>query len=509
MLLFVANSPDFHQAERRCWWTCVHPAIMAPAPCLLLLELCDSNGNHPLLFLIADELALSLMTVGALACTCRTLRPTFHHWLSSRTTTGASLTASVRELWALVRLAQRLPSLAEIHVIGTDDNNSVTPIAATKTVTQYTQILSLASSGPVDSISLECAAEALDALDDIPMSTALLCTSGAGKTLNAFKRHLRTSAPRATEVVAARARTVLDGWKAMAATPGSRGGIALAGLRSAAASGGAVDLNEALAGVGDDAARFALTLMAARFAMTLTDSPPSSTAQAAGAGASHYRHSRHATPSSSLSGWPIGGPGPSSGAFALRTGRYLPMPLLRRSSTTLSCERVGDKQAAVLGGLLASGCLCQLVRLNLSTNSIGDTGVQWISRAIASGAMRTLQYLNLSCNRLGDSGLAALAASLRGDDGICSLPQLSALNLAYNKFETGGLLSLIDTLAVGDVAPRMEDLSLRSNRLTSAGLLRLAGLVASDALPRLRRLRIDDNHTALKAACAKRKIVRG
>ena len=440
--------------------------VLVPVPVYMLplLDVTDDGGAYPLVILVA-EASSSLRSVSSLACTCRSVGPCLRQWMSQQTSASLPLDGPFDELLALSRLAATLPNLSELHVTSTISvpGDPAAELAAHCCAERLRDCLGQPL--PFESKTLLVAEKAITELEDLPMSAELLVASGAGRAVNALRKHLlRSPCDSSGDPLATRAKLLIEQWTALVRTTSSRGCLKCAPLRAAAARGGSLNLASVLSGVSGDQARHTLTALSCSLG-------------------------RRVAP----------------GVFALDFGRHLVPRMVRCAANQLLCPRVRDSIAAVLSGALCSGALTGLRRLNLSDSAVCDTGLRWLSKAVACGALCQLTYWNLSCNKIGDAGLTALATALTDHSG--ALAALETLLLSYNPFEAPGLMALARAFSTARPPPPLQELSLRATP-THAALTDLAALVARGALPRLKRLRVDDPPHELKAACVARQVER-
>lgn len=182
---------------------------------------------------------------------------------------------------------------------------------------------------------------------------------------------------------------------------------------------------------------------------------------------------------------------------------------------------------ALLGLLAGSGELSQLRALDISTteeppegtkvalsgrnrrrsstpNAFGDEGMVAFTSTLARGVLPSLELLYLSDTILGPVGVGALAGALaRG-----AMPSLSLLNLNRNVVTDAGLELL---LRVSESLGGLTHLWLQHNCITDAGMLSLATLLASGALPALRVCVVGGNPASdmAQAAVAQSLATRG
>jgi len=370
-----------------------------------LLNVVDESGSHPLLLLVVEHCAgASLEPVAALCCTCRPISLTVRRWLCAQAHVTLSLgnvpSTALRRLGAL---ACRLHGLTEIYLL------TKPPTIAADMVAAHVNCIREAGKAPLPFCeSVQTAVlQAMWTLEGVQMSPSLLASSGAGRAVKELKKHLRRvdegfsqSTSRLASMLATRTQLVLVQWKMVARVPGACAGLELAPLRAVAARGGLLQLPDVLAGVASDEARFALTLLSARFVTRL----------APGASAFNLGNQHR---------WSA--PGRGSGARGL-PDLYLgnadgvghaDSVLIQRHAATLGSCRPGSSQMPLLAGLLASGALENLRKLNLSGNHLNEGAFLWLARAVSSGALHRLTAINLSSNSLGDHGLSAIARALQ------------------------------------------------------------------------------------------------
>eukprot|EP00961_Rhodomonas_salina_P109945 1479641-Rhodomonas_salina.3 len=161
----------------------------------------------------------------------------------------------------------------------------------------------------------------------------------------------------------------------------------------------------------------------------------------------------------------------------------------------LWCNRIRNKGASWLAGVMGKGSLSVLKHLDLSGNAITEEG----GRKLASVFWRcsALEELNLSGNALGDEGIADLAGVL----GRC--PQLTSLELSHIGMGERGARRLSEGL---ERCPWLTHLNLSWNTLGAQGLLGLGGgLQACSSLLRLnlRGSALDDEGACVLAHALK------
>ena len=83
--------------------------------------------------------------------------------------------------------------------------------------------------------------------------------------------------------------------------------------------------------------------------------------------------------------------------------------LMKLDLCPISEYGIGIVGMQALAGVVSSGALAQLTRLDLDGNSIGDTGMSALASACASRALHKLKELHLYSNQIGDAGLSSLA----------------------------------------------------------------------------------------------------
>ena len=229
----------------------------------------ESTGDYPLLVLVAESCGDgALPAVAALACASRSFAPTLRRWLRAQRVASISAAAPIPDVCRLVRLACAYPTLLEIHVMGgaeaatrDDEEDAATELKR-----------SIESSLEDSALGLFELEKGLEALEERRMTVERLQSSGLGRAVQALKRQLRSTVlvseayQQAASRCTMRCERLLLQWKALVARPGSRGRVLTPPLRAVAEQHGVLFLPEVLAGVGDEAARFVLTLAAARYA---------------------------------------------------------------------------------------------------------------------------------------------------------------------------------------------------------------------------------------------------
>ena len=198
--------------------------------------------------------------------------------------------------------------------------------------------------------------------------------------------------------------------------------------------------------------------------------------------------------------------------------RFVPMTcvLLRDAdivelhSTTWNHQSLTTDDVATLAMILRTNGLPKMQRLNLKGNDLGDAGVQALSEEFGNGAAPSLRYLVLTQSNVGPVGAEALSAALRrgalpkltnleiarnplGNQGVATLaaplrklPALTELSLDDCEIDDGGVASLVDNLGKDDFQS-LQYLWLEGNKITDAGITKIAAAIRAGGLPKMRR----------------------
>jgi len=153
---------------------------------------------------------------------------------------------------------------------------------------------------------------------------------------------------------------------------------------------------------------------------------------------------------------------------------------------------IGDEGMHALCEGLGHGTATSLSVLILMENQFGPSGAEALAAALRRGAMPKLIGLNLDDNHIGNQGIAALAAPLR------KLPLLDELVLRGCRIEDVGVVSLVGNLGKDDFKA-LKTLLLDDNKMTDAGLSRIASAIKGGAMPKLESLDVDGNDASKEA----------
>ena len=119
---------------------------------------------------------------------------------------------------------------------------------------------------------------------------------------------------------------------------------------------------------------------------------------------------------------------------------------------------------------LVNGALPALQVLDLAGNKIGDTGARYVGQAIADRkSLKQLKTLDLRYNVISDQGAFSLASAFY--QGTCR--RLEKVVLADNWIGSNGILALVRALSTKPYKKRLQNVSLRRNRLKAKMFKRL------------------------------------
>ncbi len=116
---------------------------------------------------------------------------------------------------------------------------------------------------------------------------------------------------------------------------------------------------------------------------------------------------------------------------------------------------------------------CHVTELNLAGNSLGSQGL--VALAASLSCNRSIRSLNLSSNEIGDIGVDALAHKWPSE---YALHVLTSLDLSENQITASGAGKLFGA-DFDKLAPKLADLSLSSNRISHAGIMKIATRLAA------------------------------
>ena len=187
-------------------------------------------------------------------------------------------------------------------------------------------------------------------------------------------------------------------------------------------------------------------------------------------------------------------------------GMLLNKWLPRLQGIWLHRNHFGDAGMHALCAGLGHGAAPSLCMLTLEDNWFGPTGAKALAAALRRGAMPKLNGLNLDDNHIGNQGIAALAAPLR------KLPLLEELTLSGCRIGDDALLdhglpavladvalnSLVGNLGKDDFKA-LKTLWLNYNKMTDAGLSRIASAIKGGAMPKLGCVDVDSNDASKEA----------
>ena len=138
----------------------------------------------------------------------------------------------------------------------------------------------------------------------------------------------------------------------------------------------------------------------------------------------------------------------------------------------------GDAGVQALCDDLGRGAAPSLRLLNLVGSKFGPAGAEALAAALGRGAMPKVEKLCLNLNPIGNQGVAALAPVLR------KMPALKTMTLVHCGIGDEGVASLVDNLGKDDFKA-LEQLRLKNNKITDAGVAKLLAALDTGGLPKL------------------------
>lgn len=182
-------------------------------------------------------------------------------------------------------------------------------------------------------------------------------------------------------------------------------------------------------------------------------------------------------------------------AFSLFSCGPLPHVLELRLHDNL----IGDATVSALAEALSGGALPSMTALILNNNCIGDAGFASLAKEMRpEGALAGLRRLGLRGNLLADRALPALASCL----GPNSMPRLQQLLLGGNALTSDGLRELSAALRSTAAFGSLATLELQKNAIGDAGAAALAEALHEGALPQLRELYLFHNELSAEGEAA-------